>query len=150
KSGNGLKLYINGQLDSEAALDGKSISNDGPLYLGKDPWYSGIVGDLDDIRIYHGALSPEIVAALSRQEPVTNELAWPLSLTDQLSQAELSQRRKVCENLLRRYSGQLFVLDPRAAILLPPGNDEVRPDAPTYLKEVFYFIPMQLALQLQR
>lgn len=64
KSGIRLQLYLNGELDSEVLLVGTSISNDGPLYLGKDPWHSGINGSLDDIRIYALALSESSVQAL--------------------------------------------------------------------------------------
>jgi len=63
KSGSSLKLYFNGVLDSQAALAGTSISNTGPLYLGKDPWYPGFGGQLDEVKIFANALSVAEIAA---------------------------------------------------------------------------------------
>ena len=39
--------------------------NTGPVYFGKDPWYSGFDGMLDDIRIYRVALSDDSVQAVA-------------------------------------------------------------------------------------
>jgi Tc toxin complex TcA C-terminal TcB-binding domain/Concanavalin A-like lectin/glucanases superfamily len=65
KIGNKLKLYINGRLDSEVILEGTSISNQGPLYIGKDPWWSGVYAWFSDVRIYGRALSEQEIARLA-------------------------------------------------------------------------------------
>lgn len=57
KSGSSLRLYLNGTLDSQVTLAGTSIANTGPLYLGKDPWYPGFGGQLDEFKIFASALS---------------------------------------------------------------------------------------------
>src|SRR5215510_2199351 len=64
KNGNTLSLYLNGVFDSAVALTAASVSNAGPLYIGQDPWGPGIVGDIDDIRIYDCALAAAEVASL--------------------------------------------------------------------------------------
>lgn len=44
------------------------MSNKGSLYLGKDPWWPGMNGSLDDIRIYDRALPPEVLRVLAEGE----------------------------------------------------------------------------------
>ncbi len=51
-----LNLYINGILDSSRTLSGQVVGNNGPLYIGKDPWFSGANAVLDDVRLYQQAL----------------------------------------------------------------------------------------------
>jgi len=67
KEGKSLKLYLNGKLDAEVALAGTVVANTGSLYLGKDPWYGGIDGALDDVRVYSAALAPAKIEMLARQ-----------------------------------------------------------------------------------
>ncbi|MGH8512218.1 MAG: LamG domain-containing protein [Gammaproteobacteria bacterium] len=68
KKGKELQLYIDGNLDPEAPKVGNSMSNKGSLYLGKDPWWPGMNGSLDDIRIYDRALPPEVLRVLAEGE----------------------------------------------------------------------------------
>jgi Tc toxin complex TcA C-terminal TcB-binding domain/Concanavalin A-like lectin/glucanases superfamily/ABC toxin N-terminal region/Bacterial Ig domain len=91
KSGRSLQLYIDGKLDSEVSLTGASLSNKGPLYLGKDPWYPGINGSLDDIRIYGFALSVQMVQTVIAGEELENSTR-PLARwkCDDLSGTKLS------------------------------------------------------------
>ncbi|MCG2690991.1 hypothetical protein L6249_02920, partial [Candidatus Parcubacteria bacterium] len=56
KNGNTLKLYINKNL-STVNLAGQSISNNGPIYIGKDPWSNGVNSLIDQVKIYKRALS---------------------------------------------------------------------------------------------
>ena len=65
KSGNAIRLYINGVLDSQRTLNGSVIGNSGPLYIGKDPWHSGADSLMDDVRIYNRALSASEIATLA-------------------------------------------------------------------------------------
>lgn len=65
KSGNTLRLYINGSANATANLTGTVISNTGPLRIGKDPWYPGVLSTFDDLRIYNRALSSTEITRLS-------------------------------------------------------------------------------------
>lgn len=57
KAGNKWRCYINGVLDTEYTLSAGTVGNNGPVYFGDDPWYSGTNSSLDDVRIYTGALT---------------------------------------------------------------------------------------------
>lgn len=57
KAGNKWRCYINGVLDTEVTLAGTTTGNNGPLYLGDDPWYAGSQSSLDDVRLFTSALS---------------------------------------------------------------------------------------------
>jgi hypothetical protein len=55
--GNKLELYYDGKLADSKDVS-NSVGNNGPLYIGKDPWYNGVVGaGLDNIQIHTRALS---------------------------------------------------------------------------------------------
>ena len=41
KAGTELRLFLDGRLDHTMILKGQSVSNTGPVYLGKDPWWRG-------------------------------------------------------------------------------------------------------------
>jgi hypothetical protein len=41
------------------------ISNQGPVYIGHDPSYTGLIGAMDEVQIYDRALSDAEIAALS-------------------------------------------------------------------------------------
>jgi hypothetical protein len=64
KAGNKWRLYINAALDTEFTLSGASTGNNGPLYVGDDPWYNGTNVYMDDVRIYNRALCPVEITAL--------------------------------------------------------------------------------------
>lgn len=57
KHGNTLRIFINGKKDSEQPLAGRVLSNTGPIYIGKDPWYPGLSCAIDEYRIYTRALT---------------------------------------------------------------------------------------------
>jgi hypothetical protein len=65
KAGAELRLFLGGQLDRSVTLEGQSVSNTGPLYVGKDPWYPGLDGLLADLRIFGFPLSPASVRAVA-------------------------------------------------------------------------------------
>ena len=58
KAGNKWRCYINGVLDTEFTLSGGTTGNNGPLYLGDDPWYGGSNVYMDEVQIYNRALCP--------------------------------------------------------------------------------------------
>ncbi|MEM6800355.1 MAG: LamG-like jellyroll fold domain-containing protein, partial [Bacteroidota bacterium] len=60
-----LELYINGSLDRQITLNGSSISNSGPLYIGDSPWYAPSTGKYDDIRLYDYALKNSEITTLA-------------------------------------------------------------------------------------
>lgn len=62
KLGKLLQLYVNGLLDNQIVGDSQLITTEDPLYIGKDPWHAGIVGFIDDLRLY---TRPLTVAELS-------------------------------------------------------------------------------------
>ena len=66
-----LSLYVNGQLDAQADLQGSTIANSGPLYIGKDPWNNGLKAILDEIQIYERALSALEIEQMSGTGPLT-------------------------------------------------------------------------------
>ncbi len=141
KSGSQLKLYVNGILDEAATvnLQGTVASNDGPLYLGKDPWYDGIKGDLDEIRIYDYALPDWAIANLAISEAtVPKQLMPPFILTDERTESDIQALRgtalKAFESYLDQQNQQIFFKN----------------EPPLYLKEIFYFVPLAIAIQLQK
>eukprot|EP00299_Pterocystis_sp_00344_P016822 c8439_g1_i1.p1 GENE.c8439_g1_i1~~c8439_g1_i1.p1 ORF type:complete len:544 (+),score=152.35 c8439_g1_i1:39-1670(+) len=62
--GRAMRLYVNGILDSENITIGDIVTNEGPIYLGNDPWRKdGSTGCLvDDLRYYSRALSNEEIS----------------------------------------------------------------------------------------
>ena len=56
KAGSTHLVYINGVLALSGAV-GSTVGNLGPYYIGWDPWYSGLNGRLDDLRVYTRALT---------------------------------------------------------------------------------------------
>ena len=65
KAGRQLQLYLNGRLDAATTLAADVVSNTGPIHIGKDPWYPGFEGRLDDLRLYNFALSSQGIEALA-------------------------------------------------------------------------------------
>ncbi len=65
KSGRVLKLYINGQLDTEVELPTDVISNSEPLYIGKSPYFDSFNGGLAELRLYGFALGSADVEQLA-------------------------------------------------------------------------------------
>lgn len=131
KIGTELRLYLNGKLDASASLTGTVVANDGPIYLGGDPWHPGVIGSLDDIRLYNYALSDWAINNLATSGEITPaELNPPFTLTDQRTEEELIA---------------LGTTANAAAVL-----GQFPKVAPAELLEIFYFVPMTLALQLQK
>jgi hypothetical protein len=73
KQGGELRIYLDGKLDGRTTLTGDVVSNAGPIRFGKDPFFAGFDGMLDDIRIYRLALSDEsvteVIAAAAEDPP---------------------------------------------------------------------------------
>ncbi|GAB4204954.1 MAG: hypothetical protein OHK0022_30580 [Roseiflexaceae bacterium] len=82
KRGNTLELYLNGVLDSSVALAGTVVGNSGPLYIGKDPWYSGLGGALDELVVVQRAWTSGEVAALATALPTGARWLLDAAATD--------------------------------------------------------------------
>jgi hypothetical protein len=65
KQGKSLRLYINGQFDSEKILSENSIGFAAPLYIGNDRAHTSPHALFDDVRVFDRALSPDAIIALS-------------------------------------------------------------------------------------
>ena len=63
--GHSLRLYINGLLDSENATVGSIVHNNGPFFLGGDPWRpaGGFDGFVDEFKFYGRALTTDEIQA---------------------------------------------------------------------------------------
>lgn len=68
QSRSGINLYLNGELIASTNLDlGAMIDNTSSIVAGQAPWGStlyGMIGALDDIRLYHRALTSTHISAL--------------------------------------------------------------------------------------
>ena len=62
--GAAIKLYYNGQLDVEGVKSGAASTVPAPLGIGHAMHHKGLIGMLDDVRVYRRALSPEEIRAL--------------------------------------------------------------------------------------
>lgn len=65
KAGRTLRLYINGVLDTEVALAGPVVPNTDPLYIGANPYFSGLPGAFAEVRLYSCALGAADVLSLA-------------------------------------------------------------------------------------
>jgi YVTN family beta-propeller protein len=71
KSGYLYSLYLNGSLDAQVTLSANTVSNTGPIRLGKDPWNAGTQCSLDEFAIYRRALTaPELASQANPANPV--------------------------------------------------------------------------------
>ena len=58
KEGQELTVFYDGVAVDSVTLSGESVANDGPFYIGKDPWYAGIIGGgYDNFEIHNRALT---------------------------------------------------------------------------------------------
>lgn len=53
--GLNVQLYINGNFDASLSLTARPLKNDGPIFIGGDPWFSGTLMYIDDIVLYNQA-----------------------------------------------------------------------------------------------
>eukprot|EP00299_Pterocystis_sp_00344_P009459 c3990_g1_i1.p1 GENE.c3990_g1_i1~~c3990_g1_i1.p1 ORF type:complete len:582 (+),score=101.47 c3990_g1_i1:54-1748(+) len=64
--GRNLRLFINGILDVENTTIGMPVMNQGPLYVGNDPWRplpGGVASYIDELRYYTRSLSSDEIQA---------------------------------------------------------------------------------------
>ena len=52
ETGNLLKLFLNGQFDSQYTIKGMVLTNAGALYVGADPWRKGLKASYDSLAIF--------------------------------------------------------------------------------------------------
>lgn len=77
--------------------------------------------------------------AASSNPPLPAQLQPPFLLTDLLTPADLLARRSLSQSLFTNYVNTTQPIPPY-----------FKSNTPAYLKEVFFFVPLQLALQLQK
>jgi hypothetical protein len=58
-----MRLYFDGVLNASVAAD-NVISSLAPVYIGHNPFYTGLLGDMDELQIYDRALSEADIGAL--------------------------------------------------------------------------------------
>jgi hypothetical protein len=140
KVGNTLRLFFNGKPQGEVALAGNIVTNTGPLRVGWDR-VTAAAGDmiLDDVRVYNPSFAAAGAAPGLACFPLAGELLHTLTtfaLTDELEDAGFLALQALSKRLLTPW--------------VDPVTKALRPNTPPYLEELFYFVPMQIALQLQR
>jgi hypothetical protein len=62
-----LQLYVNGQLDTQTVLEGPVVINQGPIYVGGDPWHPAVGCFLDDLQFYRSAQSTSDFISIVQQ-----------------------------------------------------------------------------------
>jgi hypothetical protein len=62
-AGANQRVYVNGQLAFTDALGGATVGGTGVLYLGNDTYYVGLVGAMDEVKVYGTALTQAQVQA---------------------------------------------------------------------------------------
>ncbi|MCP3976660.1 MAG: LamG domain-containing protein [bacterium] len=78
KRGNKLTLFVNGVLNSSAAITGTVVSNEGDIYIGDSPWYQGTSMLMDDYRIYSHGMREADALALAGATPAPDDPPPPV------------------------------------------------------------------------
>lgn len=78
KTGNHLRLYIDGEPDEAVVLRGRARTNPGPLYIGASPWYPGPIAEIADVRICPFALRNASIQGLAGHPNAANRAAASL------------------------------------------------------------------------
>jgi hypothetical protein len=67
-------MYYDGVMVSTMTLAGTSVSNDGDLYIGRDPWWYGSTGaGFDNVQIHNRALTEEEIKQVAAGHLLLNE-----------------------------------------------------------------------------
>lgn len=74
-------LYLDGALDTKFTLSGDPVSNNGNLTVGKNPWYAGMNGTVENFRFYPKLLS-------------TDEIKFDMTLKDFEEEHEITSLGK--------------------------------------------------------
>ncbi len=126
-------IYINGAVAGQASLSGTPVANSDPLQLGWDQLAGRYFdGDLDELRIYQGALSDSDIAALATErhacsqalQCVSDDFDRPLLGTDWVvsSRGLTGFTPAIVGNRLRLTSNQGNVATATALQRLFPGE----------------------------
>lgn len=65
-SGQLVRLFINGSLDTQKILEGKILPNNGNFHIGKDPLHSGTKCYIDDLKIFSKSLSQKNIETITQ------------------------------------------------------------------------------------
>ncbi|MFE0515425.1 LamG-like jellyroll fold domain-containing protein, partial [Streptomyces sp. NPDC058964] len=74
KAGNRLDVYLDGRLDSTAALSAPSVGNAGPLRIGRDSFFGGFAGSIAALEVLTEAVPDSLVPGLAG-------VTWPAAGT---------------------------------------------------------------------
>ena len=64
KNGSYFYTYINDHLETSTVIPGTVVSNQGPIYIGKTPWYAGAPCSIDNYTIFNRALDLSFIKSL--------------------------------------------------------------------------------------
>ena len=62
---NVVNLYVNGYLEFSKSLTEMPMMNNGPIYVGGDPWYPGPIMYIDEFKIFGKSLLENEINKLS-------------------------------------------------------------------------------------
>ena len=121
KSGTQLETYFDGSMADSLTLTGTSIHNTGPIYIGKDPFYDGMRGLIDEYLIFDDALSVDEIQSIHSNNLAGNrwdggavsctpsldhfEVSAAASASTCLAHAVTISARDASNNLVPSYSG---------------------------------------------
>ncbi|WP_313089146.1 DUF6701 domain-containing protein [Pseudomonas sp.] len=100
-------IYINGALAGQASLSGTPLTNNDPLQLGWDQLAGRYFdGDLDELRIYGGALDASEIAALATERHPCSQALQCVS--DDFNRSDLGSDWVVSDRGLSRFTPAIF------------------------------------------
>jgi len=133
KQGQLLRLFINGQFDSEFPLQGESVGSNGPLFIGNEPQGNGVNALFDSVQLFDQALSTDAVIELADvsnfpANPVVDSLQRRVDLSlgklrNGLNIAGMERIRSA------PVAAELVISD---GGLVPPASNSLRPTAYRY------------------
>jgi hypothetical protein len=128
KTTTSLKMFYDGVEVSSVDLVGTSVHNEGPLFIGKDPWYNGVVGaGFDNIQIHNRELTNEEIQRAAGGEILMND---NLVLAYDFNEGVVDGYVKD----LSSHGHNAFVHGNPSMVIAPPKNDRVRGElAPQYM-----------------
>jgi hypothetical protein len=128
-----LKLFYDGEEVNYENIPGNVVGNTGPLYIGKDPWYNGVVGaGFDNIQIHNRALSTEeIKQAASGQILFNDNLVLAFDFADGIVDGKVKD--------LSRFGHDATVHgNPKMAVGGPPKTEYEAPEYSTDPEDTDY------------
>ena len=89
-SGSNIKIYANGNLQSEGKIPGNMVSGSTEWYLGIDPYNVLFKGSIDNLEFYNSCIAPEIVSDIYTNEKNNSAKAKATGITLDKNEATLN------------------------------------------------------------